>query len=154
MRKRSIAVIVAAVLAGVGVPAAAAAGSPVSHVLVWRNHAGTVLCGVEANWAQKPTPHELQPIYVLCDASEIPRQWPATFPVGPNVEIAKTGKARIVPISQWSYQQPNPRKTATLANGASWRRLGITCKIKRDIVTCTNAADHGFTIGNEKYKSF
>jgi hypothetical protein len=36
----------------------------------------------------------------------------------------------------------------------TWSNLGVTCKVNGKAVTCTNAAKHGFTIGNRKYKSF
>lgn len=127
------------------------ARATVSHVLVWQNRAGTVICGVRDQWASKPKPHRVRPTVVLCAAKGIPRSWPARFPGDAEVEIGEAGSPSSTPISEWSYQTP-AWEMATLGSGTTWRRLGVTCEVAVKTVTCTNASQHGFTIGNGKYR--
>ena len=68
------------------------------------------------------------------------------------------------PVRSWTQGQAEghpgqpgrvgTNKAVTLASGATWSKLGVTCEVNGTAVTCTNAAKHGFTIGNRKYKSF
>ncbi len=134
----------ALIAAGVLLPAAAAAGST-SHVSVWQNKKKSVQCGIEASALSKKK--------ILCSAKGIPRPRHSNPNVGdPFVELAGSGKAKLVLISQNSF--PSGAKTHTLANGTKWSKRGVTCTLGAKTVTCKNGAHHGFTIGNGHYKSF
>ncbi len=132
------------IAAGVLLPAAATAGST-SHVSVWQNKKKSVSCGIEASALSKKK--------ILCSAKGIPRPPHSNPNVGdPFVELAGTGKAKLVAISQNSF--PSGAKTHTLANGTKWSQRGVTCTLGAKTVTCKNGSHHGFTIGNGHYKSF
>jgi hypothetical protein len=45
-------------------------------------------------------------------------------------------------------------KPTTLKKGSRWSSFGVTCTLAAKTVTCKNKSDHGFTIGNGKYKAF
>lgn len=122
----------------------AVAKTTTSHALLFQNQARTMDCGVKT-----PLPHH-QASLVLCSAGGIPR--PKGGGVGdPFVQIGRHGKPRLVLVSQNDFETS---KIATLKPGATWSRLGVTCKVSSKTVTCKNASKHGFTIGNGKYKSF
>jgi hypothetical protein len=145
-RKRTLSgvLIVAAVAA---TPAAAALrGGPASSALLWQNKSKSVTCGIEIHAPKKPA------TMLLCVSKGIPRP-PKGGPAGdPFVQIAANGKAQLVLISQQSWVAGS-KKPTTLATGATWSKLGVTCTIDAKTVTCTNKSKHGFTIGNGKYKA-
>lgn len=134
------------VLAAVGVvavaaPAAAAAGT--SHVRTFTNPKQTVTCGLEIHAATKPA------TLVLCTAKGIPR---TKSPVGdPFVQIGAKGSAQLVAISQASWVSNSVK---TLSKGTLWSSIGVTCNVSTTTVLCFNGDNHGFVIGNGKYKSF
>ncbi len=130
-------------LALAAVPAAAAAKATTSHAKLFRNKANTVTCGIKL-----PLPSHT-PTLVLCSAVGIPK---AKTGVGdPFVQIGRTGKPKLILVSQDEYETNTATK---LSSGATWSNLGVTCKVSGKKVTCTNTSGHGFTIGNLKYKSF
>jgi hypothetical protein len=132
--------IAAAVLA----PATATAGST-SHVSLWQNKKKSVECGIEANALSRKK--------ILCSARGIPRPpHSKSSPGDPFVELAGTGKPKLVLISQDSF--PSGASLHTLATGTVWSRRGVTCTVGAKSVTCKNGSHHGFTIGNRHYKAF
>jgi hypothetical protein len=136
-------VLVLAVLA-IGAPVAAAATT--SKANLWQNKAKTVICGVEIHASNKPASR------ILCSAPGLPRPPHSNPNVGdPNVDIAATGSPRLLLLSQNSFVGT---KTVTLSKGTLWSVLGVTCHVGPSTVLCFNTANHGFVIGNGKYRSF
>ncbi len=131
----------AAWLAVSAATAVAAGGS--SSALLWQNKTGSVACGLKSGGPVAKAP-------LICSSKGIPRK-PHGGPVGdPFVQLGKTGKPQLELFSQNEYRT---KKIATLANGTSWSRNGVTCSVGKT-VTCKNTQGHGFTIGNGKYKHF
>jgi hypothetical protein len=134
------------VLATVGVlavaaPAAALAGT--SHVKTFQNSKRTATCGVKIHAPKKPA------TLVLCSARGIPK---TKSPVGdPFVQLGATGRAQLVAISQASWVSNSVK---TLSKGTLWSALGVTCNLGTNTILCFNRDNHGFVIGNGKYKSF
>ncbi len=123
------------------VPAAALAGT--SHTQLFQNPKKTVTCGLKIHAAKKPA------TLVLCSAKGIPK---TKSPVGdPFVQIGATGPAQLVAISQASWVGSSVK---TLSNGTLWSSIGVTCNVAKGTVLCFNGDNHGFVIGNGKYKSF
>jgi hypothetical protein len=133
-------VLAIGLLAGAAIPAAAAATT--STAPVFQNPSRTAICGLEIHLAGSP-------VYLLCEATGVPR---AKHGVGdPAVQLSRTGKPQLVLISQDSYSS-NTLKT--LSKGTGWSSIGVTCTIGSDTIRCSNTNNHGFTIGNGKYKPF
>jgi hypothetical protein len=132
------------VVLAIGAPVAVAATT--SKANFWRNKADTVTCGVEIHASNKPASR------ILCSAPGVPRPPHSNPNVGdPFVDIAATGSPRLVLLSQNSWVGT---KTVTLAKGTLWNSLGVTCNVGPSSVLCFNTANHGFVIGNGKYRSF
>jgi hypothetical protein len=133
---------VAALTAAAAAPAAFGA----SHAKLWHNARGTVSCGLEQPANGKPA------TTLLCSAKGIPRPRGAAkgAPGDPFVQITRSGKPKLVLISQFSYETTHSEK---LVNGTIWRSVGVTCKLG-STVRCSNRSGHGFKIGNGKYKPF
>jgi hypothetical protein len=130
------------VLAVAAVPAAAGTAKTSSAGL-FQNPAKTAECGIEIHAPGKPATE------LLCSAKGIPR---AKGPVGdPFVQISAKGSPQLVLISQDSYVSHSLK---TLSKGTLWRSLGVTCNIGSNTILCFNGDNHGFVIGNGKYKSF
>ncbi len=124
------------------VPAAAVAAGT-SHVKTFQNPKKTATCGLKIHAAKKPA------TLVLCSARGIPR---TKSPVGdPFVQLGATGPAQLVAISQASWVSNSVK---TLSKGTLWSSIGVTCNIATNTVLCFNQDNHGFVIGNGKYKSF
>jgi len=141
---RVTAVVVLAVLA-IGAPAAAAATT--SKASLWHNKADTVTCGVEIHATNKPASR------ILCDAAGVPAP-PHSNPHAGDpgfVDIAVTGSPRLLRLSQNSWVGTT---TATLGKGTLWNLLGVTCNVSASTVLCFNTENHGFVIGNGKFRSF
>lgn len=133
-------VLAIGILAAAGIPAATAATT--STAPLFQNPSRTAICGLEIHAARSP-------VYLLCQAAGVPR---AKHGVGdPAVQLKRTGEPALVLISQDSYSS-NTLKT--LANGVAWKSIGITCSIGPHTIRCSNTNNHGFTIGNGKYKPF
>jgi hypothetical protein len=131
------------ILTGALLPAAAAAAT--SHAHLFQNKRETVVCGIEASALSRTA--------VLCSARGVPRPPHSSPNVGdPNVALSRTGRPKLVLISQDSYVPG--AKIATLASGSVWMQRGVKCKVDAKTVTCSNPSRHGFTIGNGHYHSF
>jgi hypothetical protein len=116
-----------------------------SHAKLFENPSRTAVCGVEIHVRHKPATE------LLCGARHIPRPKQGG-PVGdPFVQLAATGKPKLVLISQDSYVSS---KAQRLAKGTLWRALGITCSIGLSRIRCHNRDHHGFVIGRRRYRSF
>ena len=128
-----------------GITLAAAVAAPValaaSSAKFWQNHARTAVCG-------KRTPSDF--FQLLCSAKGIPRPKGGGQGGDPFVALGRTGKAKLVLLSQDEFPAGNPK---TLGNGTTWSMDGVSCTVAGK-VTCKNTVGHGFTIGNGKYKSF
>ena len=134
-------VLAAAAVVAVAAPAAAAAGT--SHVKTFQNPKKTAVFGLKIHPPKKPA------TLVLCSARGIPR---TKSPVGdPFVQLAATGPAQLVAISQASWISNSVK---TLSQGTLWSGVGVTCNVSTGTVLCFNRDNHGFLIGNGKYKSF
>jgi hypothetical protein len=134
VRKLALTTILAGTAA---VPAALAA----STAKFWQNPQHTAVCGKRID--QKS-------FQLLCSAKGIPR--PKTGHQGgdPFVVLGRTGRPQLVLLSQREFPAGNPR---TLANHSDWKKNGISCGVFRKVI-CSNASNHGFVIGDGKYKSF
>jgi hypothetical protein len=130
-------------MAAVFAPAAGAA--PLSKTVSFTNQSRKVMCGIEIHAPNRRATN------VLCSASGIPR--PRNFgPVGdPFVQISVLGRPKIVPISQQSFVSG---RTSRLGRGRLWNQLGVTCHVAKATVMCFNGDNHGFVIGNGRYRSF
>ncbi len=127
-------------VAAVAVPAAVAGSS---HVKTFQNPKKTATCGVKIHAPKTPA------TLVLCSAGGIPR---TKSPVGdPFVQLGATGPAQLVAISQASWVSNSVK---TLSKGTLWTSLGVTCNVATNTVLCFNQDNHGFVIGNGKYRSF
>ena len=104
-----------------------------------------MICGLEIVAHGKPNT-------LLCGAKGVPKPkgTPKGAPGDPMVQITKSGKPRLVLISQDSFVSNH---SVFLSNGTTWSSVGVTCKVD-PTVTCTNGSGHGFKIGNGKYKPF
>jgi len=140
MQVKSRALATVGVLA-VAAPAAAVAGT--SHVKTFQNPKKTAQCGLKIHATNKPA------TLVLCSARGIPK---TKSPVGdPFVQLGATGSAQLVAISQASWVSNSVK---TLSKGTLWSSIGVTCNVGTHTVLCFNQDNHGFVIGNGKYKSF
>jgi len=129
------------VLAAATIPAAAAAAT--SNAKLFQNPSKTAVCGIKIHRGHTPATD------LLCSAKGIPR---AKHGIGdPFVQIAATGSPQLVLISQDSYVS-NTLKT--LSKGNLWSSIGVTCNVGSGTILCFNGDNHGFVIGNGKYKSF
>jgi hypothetical protein len=141
MRGKRAALTVGA-LAAAALPAGALAASTPKH---WTAGHGNsrVTCGEEIG---SPTS-----TYVLCSARGLKLPKSEKNQGDPFIQVAATGKAKVVPISQDSYFGKGGR----LAPGSTWKALGVTCKVSSaSLVKCKNGTGHGFTLGGAKPKIF
>jgi hypothetical protein len=138
---------IAAVAVATGFAAAASAAST-SHAKFWENPTGKVSCGIMIHPANKPATE------VLCGARVIPAPPHVNAHEGDPgfVQLAKTGRPRLLRLSQDSYIGNMPTR---LSRGTTWTSLGVTCTVAAKSVTCTNQAGHGFEVyGSKPYRSF
>jgi hypothetical protein len=125
------------------VPVASAA--PISKTTMFRAFNGKVMCGVEIhNPKQKPK-------WILCAAGGIPA--PKHGGIGDSgfVQLSLLGGPQTLKLSQNSFIQGSSSK---LGRGRLWNQLGVTCHVAASTVLCLNGANHGFIIGNGRYKTF
>jgi hypothetical protein len=133
------------VLAAAAIVAPAVASATTSNVKLFQNPAKTAECGIKIHPAHKPATE------VLCGAAGVPRPKHGG-PVGdPFVQIKASGAPQLVLISQNSFAG---KTVHTLAKGTLWHSIGVTCNIGTSTILCFNGDNHGFLIGNGKYKSF
>jgi hypothetical protein len=138
LKPRALAV---GVLAAAAVPATAAAAT--SNAKLFQNPSKTATCGIKIHASGTPATQ------LLCGAKGIPRAKSGTG--DPFVQIAATGSSQPVLISQRSFVGKHVK---TLSKGTLWSSIGITCNVGSDTILCFNGDNHGFLIGNGKYKSF
>jgi hypothetical protein len=140
--------LLASVLSLLATPALALALAlaATSHVKLWRALENDVFCGVAIHAPGKPATQ------VLCSGAAIP---PPPRGVGfgdPGfVFLDVRGRPILARLSQDSFEGSTP---VALADGSTWSKLGITCRISATRVRCANRSGHGFTIGKHSYKAF
>lgn len=136
---------VLAVCAGMAAVAPAAGAAPISKATMFEALGNKVGCGIEIH-APSARAHE-----VLCAAHGIPA--PTGKGVGDAgfVQIAVTGTPRLLRVSQDSFVGGT---TAKLGRGRLWNQLGVTCHVALSTVMCFNGDNHGFVIGNGRYRAF
>lgn len=123
------------------IPATAAATT--SNAKLFQDPSTTAVCGIEIHPSHTPETE------LLCSAKGLPR---AKHRIGdPFVQIAATGSPQLVLISQDSYVTNHLK---TLSKGTLWSSIGVTCNVGSGTILCVNSDNHGFVIGNGKYKSF
>jgi hypothetical protein len=136
-------VLVAAGAIAAALAPAAAAAPKTSNAKLFQNPRKTATCGIEIHAPGKPATE------LLCSGKGVPR---AKNGVGdPFVQIAATGSPQLVLISQNSYISQSLK---TLPKRTLWSSLGVTCNIATNTILCFNGDNHGFVIGNGKYRSF
>ena len=69
---------------------------------------------------------------------------------GESVGMTKTGRARVLCISDTTY---NP-KARVLGYGTSWARDGFRCTSRAVGLTCTNTRGHGFFLSRESWRVY
>jgi hypothetical protein len=141
--KRFAALLFALALTAALAPVAGAA--PISKAIRFVSYKNNVTCGVEIHAPNKPATE------VLCAAKGIPA--PKQPGVGDSgfVQIGVLGTPKLLRLSQDSFVAG---PTVRLARGRLWNQLGVTCHIGLTTVLCFNGADHGFVVGNGRYRTF
>ena len=124
----------------ISLPAIASASGP-SHAKFWGNKTGTANCG----WMIGPGSK------VLCSATGIPRPKGSCIGDPGFVSLNATGKPQLECLSQDSFVS---NRLTKLASGSLWSGRGVTCHLSAASVLCYNANNHGFVIGNGRYRSF
>jgi hypothetical protein len=136
---------VALVALAVASIAPAAAAAPISHTTSFVNQKRSVMCGIEIHAPNKPATE------VLCAARGIPAPKHGGIGDPGFVQIALLGTPQTLRLSQNSFVAGT---TAKLGRGRLWNQLGVTCHLGAATVMCFNGDNHGFVIGNGRYKSF
>ena len=134
-----------AVLGAVAVAAPAAATPTTSSVKLFQDSARTADCGIKIHPAHSPATE------VLCSAAGVPRPKHGGSAGDPFVQIGASGAPKLVLISQNSFVTSTIH---TLAKGTLWQSIGVTCNVGANTILCFNGDNHGFVIGNGKYRSF
>lgn len=143
IRVKALAALAMCVGVATIVPAAVAA--PISKATRFQALGGKVTCGIEIHRPATP------PREVLCAARGIPApKAPGTGDPG-FVQVAVLGAPRLLRLSQDSFVAG---ATAHLGRGRLWNQLGVTCHVAQATVMCFNGNNHGFVIGNGRYRSF
>jgi len=134
----------AALTAAVALVAGASPALGASHAALWHTRGDQVNCGIEIH---VPGTRASE---VLCSAEGIPTPKQG-FGDGGFVQLAATGGPRTLRLSQDSFAGS---RSALLGRGALWSALGVTCHVGPATVMCFNADNHGFVIGNGRYRTF
>jgi len=134
-----------ATCAGVVALVPSAAAAPISKTTTFRALSDQVVCGIEIHPPSQPASE------VLCSARGIPA--PPGRGVGDPgfVQLAVLGASQRLRLSQDSFVSGS---VATLGRGRLWNQLGVTCHVAQTTVLCFNGDNHGFIIGNGRYRSF
>ena len=142
---RFAALAVSTVAVGAAAVAPAASAAPISKSTQFQNSSGKVTCGIEIHALDKPATE------ILCAASGIPA--PKQKGVGDPgfVQISVLGQPQVLRLSQDSFVAG---KSVKLGRGRLWNQIGVTCHIALTTVMCFNGDNHGFVIGNGRYRSF
>jgi hypothetical protein len=125
--------------------APAAAAAPISHATSFVNQNRSVMCGIEIHALKK------QATEVLCAARGIPAPKHGGIGDAGFVQIGLLGHPQTLRLSQNSFVAGT---TVKLGRGRLWNQLGVTCHLGAVTVMCFNGDNHGFVIGNRRYKSF
>jgi len=141
----STATKLAAALVAAAWLAPAAVAAPISHSTTFVNQTGAVRCGIEIHAVNRP------PTKVLCAARGIPAPKHGGIGDAGFVQIGLLGKPQPLRLSQNSFVAGT---TAKLGRGRLWNQLGVTCHLALVTVMCFNGDNHGFVIGNRRYKTF
>ncbi|HEY1523196.1 MAG TPA: hypothetical protein VGF70_09310 [Solirubrobacteraceae bacterium] len=121
--------------------AAPVALATTSNTKFWQNPKHTAVCGKRIGQRS---------FQLLCSAKGIPRPKSGGSTGDPFVVLGKTGRPKIVLLSQREFPAGNPK---TLANHSDWAKNGISCGVSQKVI-CSNTSNHGFVIGDGKYKTF
>ncbi len=146
--KLRLAALGLAVLGTIAASAATASGA--SHSQIFTAVGEEVICGIAVHG--KGPARE-----VLCASPKVPAPKHVSSKVGDPgfVFLSKTGKPRPARLSQYSWQAPALSGKAALGSGTwSAGSVGVTCKVTKMSVECTNKSGHGFTITATSYKPF
>jgi hypothetical protein len=140
--KSSVALAICAA-AMTAVPAASAA--PISKTTMFTALGHKVTCGVMIHASSAPAKE------VLCAAKGIPA--PKKHGAGDPgfVEISVLGLPKVLRLSQNSFVAGSK---AALGRGRLWNQLGVSCHVASTAVLCFNGDNHGFVIGDGKYRTF
>jgi hypothetical protein len=141
-----LAAIVACILTmGVVAVVPAAVAAPISKSTRFHTRNGKVTCGIMIHAPSRPASR------ILCDAAGVPPPRHGGIGDPGFVSINLLGRPQLLRLSQNSFI---PGRNATLGRGRLWNQLGVTCHVGATTVLCFNGANHGFIIGNGKYRSF
>ncbi len=143
MTPRLTALAVSTLAAAALAPAAMAA--PLSKTIQFRALNRNVTCGLEIH---APGQHATE---VLCAARGIPAPKHGGIGDPGFVQLAVLGKPQTLRLSQNSFVAG---RVSTLGRGRLWNQLGVTCHVAQTTVMCFNGDNHGFVIGNGRYRSF
>jgi hypothetical protein len=143
MKSRLSALAVMAMATVALAPAAAAA--PLSKATLFQNRSAKVTCGIEIHAVAKP------PKEVLCASRGIPAPKHGGIGDPGFVQLGLLGHPKLLRLSQNSFVAG---ESATLGRGRLWNQLGVTCHVAQFTVMCFNGDNHGFVIGNGRYRSF
>ena len=142
---RSTATKLAAALGAAALLAPAAEAAPISKTTSFVYRSRSIMCGIEIHAPTKP------PTKVLCAARGIPAPKHGGIGDAGFVQIGLLGFPQTLRLSQDSFVAGS---TARLGRGRLWNQLGVTCHTALSTVMCFNGDNHGFIIGNGRYKSF
>jgi hypothetical protein len=130
---------------GMAVLVPAAGAAPISKTTMFRNSSGKVMCGLMIHAPNKPATK------VLCAAKGIPAPQKPGIGDSGFVQIGVLGQPQLLRTSQNSFVAGS---SAKLGRGRLWNQLGVTCHMALTTVMCFNGDNHGFIIGNGRYKPF
>jgi hypothetical protein len=125
--------------------APAAQAAPLSKSTMFTALGGKVTCGIMIHAASAPAKD------VLCAAKGIPAPKKKEAGDPGFVAISVLGTPATLRLSQNSFVAGS---TARLGRGRLWNQLGVTCHVAETTVMCFNGDNHGFVIGNGRYRSF
>lgn len=142
---RFAALAICAVVAAIAAVVPVASAAPISKTVQFHAIDGKVTCGIEIHAPAKPATN------VLCAARGIPA--PKGNGTGDPgfVQLAVLGQPKLLRLSQDSFVAG---PAAKLGRGRLWNQLGVTCHVAQSTVMCFNGDNHGFVIGNGRYRSF
>jgi hypothetical protein len=141
---RPFRITVAATLASASI-ASVAQAAPISKTTSFTALSNKVKCGIMIHATNK------QAAQVLCAAKGIPPPKKGGIGDPGFVQISVLGNPQTLRLSQDSFVSGS---NAKLGRGRLWNQLGVTCHVAQSTVMCFNGDNHGFVIGNGKYKTF
>jgi hypothetical protein len=134
-------------IATLGIAAAfapAAGAAPLSKAKLFNNSSGKVACGIEIHALNKPATN------VICQARGIPGRGNPNAG-DPAVQLSVLGTPLLLRVSQDPFIA---NRATRLGRGRLWNQLGVTCHMARVTVMCFNGDNHGFVIGNGRFREF